>query len=180
MRLNKSKQIHRMREMMSHNITFGGKPLLTEISASWIKIFIGTAKLMSKVDATWAKQLDKVLSYELKMINKVKILDEMVKLDGLKASERNILMVLGDLDAGKSTKYTGRGAAEKNRIAKWMKDNPRRWHKTVDDKNISKAGRQQVLKAVSNDTGFQNMYQDYIMKHYEPRWNLFPAQDDVY
>ena len=61
MRLNKSKQIHRMREMMSHNITFGGKPLLTEISASWIKIFIGTAKLMSKVDATWAKQLDKVL-----------------------------------------------------------------------------------------------------------------------
>lgn len=181
--VKKGSELYRIREMMAYNVD-GGKSLLTEAAGfdTLYKIFIAGMKAVAKTKSAWKISLDKVLKHELKIINQKKIQNEML-LDGIEVSEPTIIKVLNDVLAGKATKtkkYTGRGSKQKNQVLDWMTNNIKRWHQNTADPNISTVGKQSIIKAVSADPQFKGMMGDYIMKSYEPKWNLLPATDDAY
>ena len=180
--VKKGSELYRIREMMAYNID-GGKSLLTEAAGfdSLFKIFINGMKALAKTKSAWKISLNKVLKYELKLINQTKIQTEMM-IDGIEASQKTINQVLNDVMAKgvKTKKYTGRGSKQKNQVLDWMTKNRKRWHQNTNDPNISKAGKEKMMKAVSADPQFKSMMGDYIMKSYEPKWSLLPATDDAY
>ena len=180
--IKKDSQLYRIREMMAYNID-GGKSLLTEAAGfdKLFKIFINGMKALAKTKAAWKTALNTTIKYQLKLINQTKIQMEMA-MDGIETSQATINKVLDDVlkTGGKQKNYTGRGSKQKNQVLKWMTDNPKRWHKNANDPNISTAGKQSIMKAVSGDPQFKSMMNDYIMKSYEPKWSLLPSTDEAY
>jgi len=171
-------ELNKINKIISYNPSVGN--VISEgILPNTYKIFIKAIGLMSKANPSTAKALQKRFNKLLSKTNSTKIIQELAD-EGVIAQKADVDQVLNDILAGTVKRYKGPGSASRNRIAKWMEQNPSLWYRSIEDINLPNDVKINVMKIVSGESQFQNMMTSYMKKNYDPDWRLLPKTDSKY
>ena len=171
-------ELNKINKIISYSPSIGN--VISEgLLPNTYKIFIKAFGLMAKADPATAKALQKRFNKLLSKTNSGKIIQELAD-EGVIAQKADVDQVLNDILAGTVKRYKGPGSVSRNRIAKWMEQNPSLWYRSIEDVNIPNDVKLNVIKVISAESQFQNMITSYMKKSYDPDWRLLPKTDSKY